>query len=187
MIKGYSYKLREVQLSDAEFILSLRNDKSLNSFINKTSSNIKDQIEWISNYRNRDNDYYFVIENLKSSESEGLIAVYDIDETKKCGEWGRWIICKGSLASLESVYLIFKFSFEFLNLSTLFCRTVSDNKHVVNFHDSYGARRSALLSDYFIVNDSKYDVVEHSISFDAWKEKISPKLEKTVVKISKRI
>lgn len=187
MIEGFSFKLREVTFSDVDFILNLRNDESLNRFINSTSNKVKDQIEWISKYQKRHDDFYFVVENLKTTESEGLISVYDINKYSKCGEWGRWIMRPGSLAVVESVYLIFKFSFEFLNLSNLFSRTVCQNSNVVNFHDNYGAQRSKLLNDYFMINGSKYDAIEHKVSHDDWNENISPKLEQVAVKISKRI
>ena len=187
MIKGFAFQLREVELSDAPFILKLRNDKALNRFINDTSSNLADQVEWISQYQQRDYDFYFVVESINPTKPAGVISFYDIDKQKNSAEWGRWIVCQDSLCAVESVYLLFKFAFDVMGLRTLFSRTVSANTHVVNFHNSYGAQWSKLISNHCYIGGEMYDVVEHQVSFENWQKNISIKLEKAALKIANRI
>ena len=65
IIDGASYRIRPVKLSDAKFIIDIRlADAERNKFINKISHDIETQEEWIKKYLNRNNDYYFVVENL---------------------------------------------------------------------------------------------------------------------------
>ena len=50
MIDGFLYRLREVKLSDASFILNLRNNEELNRFINATSDSLELQELWLKDY-----------------------------------------------------------------------------------------------------------------------------------------
>jgi hypothetical protein len=54
MIEKYDLRMRLVEESDAEFILSLRTDESLNQFLSKTSTSLSAQIDWIRNYKIRE-------------------------------------------------------------------------------------------------------------------------------------
>ena len=106
-LNGFSYRLRPVNIKDAEFIVELRTaDADRNKYINTTSTDENLQKKWILEYETRNNDYYFVIENILDSSQEGVIAIYDVNDNK--AEWGRWVLKKSSLASIESVDLRFK-------------------------------------------------------------------------------
>lgn len=129
-IEGMSYRLRPVNLDDAQFIIDIRLEDSLrNKYIHPISPDIKNQEAWIKDYLLRDHDYYFVVENKITNQKEGLIAVYNIQDQR--GEWGRWVLKKGSLASIESVYLLFKISFTKLYLKEVYCRTIAENKKAI--------------------------------------------------------
>src|SRR5574344_827291 len=95
-IRGYGYCLRPVTVDDAQFIINVRlEDENRNKFIHKISHDINAQITWINNYLVKEDDYYFVVENLLTGEAEGLIGIYNING--KSAEWGRWVIKKGSM------------------------------------------------------------------------------------------
>ena len=68
-VKGKAFYLRPVTNNDAKYILSLRNNPKLNKYINPTSSNIEDQINWLEAYYERKNDYYFIVEKIKKKNS----------------------------------------------------------------------------------------------------------------------
>lgn len=137
VIDGFSYRLRPVSLNDAQFIIDVRlEDLERNKYIHKISSDLYLQQKWIESYLERDFDYYFVIENIFTEESEGLIGLYNLNSDSASAEWGRWVIRKGSLAAVESVALIYKLAFDILGLESIYCRTLSDNKAVVSFHNS---------------------------------------------------
>lgn len=162
-IDGISYRIRPVRISDAKFIIDTRlADAERNQFINKISDDLESQKEWIKKYLEQDNDYYFVVENLLSGEPEGLIGVYDIKNGR--GEWGRWVVKKSSLAAVESVDLLFKAAFEYIGLSEVYCRTITDNQAVVSFHDSLNALKRGVIENHVRLDDYFYDVVEHYVT-----------------------
>ena len=185
IVDGINYRLRPVRLTDAEFIINVRlEDLERNCFINKISSDIGLQEQWITNYLSRDDDYYFVVENLLDGKPEGLISVYDINDGR--GEWGRWVIKKSSLAAIESVDLLFKVAFEYIGLSEVYCRTIEDNHAVVSFHDALKELRRGVLTNHTKINGVDYNVVEHYVSREYYYEHIRETLEDKASIIYKR-
>jgi len=188
MIKGYAFKLRPIADSDAEFVVALRSDQQQsNRYLHQISNRVEDQLIWLNQYYTRPNDYYFVIECLKSGNSEGLISVYNIDMSSKCGEWGRWIIRRNSLASVESAWLIYRVSFEVLNLDFVYCRTVADNRKVASFHDSCGITSRCILKDFYTIEGRIFDAIEHTVTKEVWNEVTKPLLQKIASLTAKKI
>ena len=175
-LAGFAYRLRPIDDEDAPLVLELRGNTKLNRYLHATSQKLDDQLDWFARYYERPGDYYFVVERQDSGASEGVISLYNIDPEAACGEWGRWILRPGSLAAVESAWLIYRYAFEQLGLERVYCRTVADNKPVVSFHDSCGITDKRLLSGYFELGDKSADAVEHQITRQAW-EAIGPQLE----------
>lgn len=165
-LAGAAFGLRPVTTRDAEFIVTLRGDASLNAFINSTSPRVEDQLAWIERYEQRAGDYYFVIERLSDHAAEGLVGIYDIADGE--GEWGRWILRSGSLAAVESAALIYRCAFELLGLEAVMCRTVAANVRVVSFHDSCGVAQRRVLPCHVELRGQRWDAVEHRLSREAW-------------------
>jgi RimJ/RimL family protein N-acetyltransferase len=186
VLDGYAFRLRPVTDTDAEFILELRSDPGLNRYLHTTSGKLSDQLHWLEAYYGRQNDYYFVIERIEGCAPEGVIAVYDIDTDKLTGEWGRWIVRPGSLAGVESAWLIYRCAFERLNLKSVYCRTVADNMQVVSFHDSCGIRNKKLLPEFFNIDNELYDAVEHCLNDFEW-EPVNNRLARLAQLTSRRL
>lgn len=167
-LEGFAYRLRPISNADASFVLQLRSNSHLNQFLHTTSPNLQDQMNWFSAYYERAGDYYFVIERKDSSSPEGLISLYDVNFESKKAEWGRWILKPGSLAAVESALAIYTFGFEQLQLSQIYCRTVSNNKSVVSFHDSCGIQHRKVLKNHFKIGEHFVDAVEHLIDLQSW-------------------
>jgi len=177
ILAGPAFRLRPIGDADAHLLLELRCNPYLNRFLHATSSSLEDQLTWLARYYDRSGDYYFVVERLETGAPEGVISVYDIDFETRSGEWGRWILKPGSLAAVESAWLIYRYSFEQLDLSQVYCRTVADNRPVVSFHDSCGIPQRRLLPGHFDLSGHRIDAVEHLMDRRAWAE-ISPRLQK---------
>lgn len=176
IIDGYAYKIRPVFIDDAQFIIDVRlEDEKRNRFLHKISPDIKDQEKWIEAYLGRKDDYYFVIENKLSSEPEGLIGIYSIENNK--ATWGRWVVKKGSLAAIESVDLMFKASFEYLNLEKVYSQTIIDNETVVSFHENIGAVNAGVIKNYFLLDEKYYDAVEHFVTKEHYFSQLQNVLE----------
>lgn len=157
-ISGKFIDLRPVVKNDASFILELRLDPYLRRFIHDTEPYMEKQIEWLVKHAQEHNDYYFILEN-KSGKNSGTIAVYGIDAQKKKGEWGRWLIRPGQpvWVAIESMLMIYHFSFFFLNLETLINGTQNENKHVIFFHKQYAnILRETEKETWFYVNKEDF-------------------------------
>jgi len=162
------YRLRPVKPQDAPFIVALRTDPLLNRFIHEISPRVEDQVAWLDRYFLRPDDYYFIVENVDSAEAQGTIGLYKPDSESSCTEWGRWILKRGSMAALESAWLIYEVAFSRLRLASLCSRTLAENLGVVSFHDSFGARRVAVLEQHFIVRGEPRSAIEHRITAAEW-------------------
>lgn len=171
-LTGAAFRLRPIGGGDAAFVLQLRTDPTLNRFLHATSDSIADQLSWLSRYYERPDDYYFVVESIRSGNPEGVISVYDIERQSLQGEWGRWILRPGSLAAVESSWLIYRAAFERLGLESVYCRTVAENKPVVSFHDSCGISDRCVLPGHFEIAGRSVDAIQHRVARSSW-----PKLD----------
>ena len=82
-ISGPAFTLRPVENRDINFMIQLRSDPELNRFLHKISGSFDDQLKWLQIYFAKMNDFYFVIESQKYRTPEGLISIYNVDETQK--------------------------------------------------------------------------------------------------------
>lgn len=162
------YCLRPVTLEDAAFIVELRSDPLLNRYLHEISSRVEDQVTWLERYFARPNDYYFIVEDADSGERHGTIGIYDVETKVSRGEWGRWILKHGSMAALESAWLVYEAGFAKLGLAILSSRTLIENPRVVSFHDSFGASRMRILKDHFLVGGERKSAIEHRIEAANW-------------------
>lgn len=140
IIKGKNIILRTVELEDAEFIYKLRRNPKRSKYMNKISSNIEKQIEWIKKYKMReknDEEYYFVIESLKK-EKLGLIRMYDFKEVnnKKVFSIGSWIFKENVniMMIFESLLRIYEFGFHKKNFELVYFNVKKDNIKVFNHY-----------------------------------------------------
>ena len=185
-VDGSIYRLRPICDGDASLVVELRCNPELNRFLHASSSKIDDQLKWLESYYKREDDFYFVIENCCSGVPEGVIALYDVSFDQRTGEWGRWILRPGSLAAVESAYLIYKVAFDLVKLESVFCRTVADNAKVVSFHDSCGLPVRKVRKGHFHLASGCHDAVEHWIDRSSW-SKLKPRLESLIQLTAKRM
>lgn len=184
-IDGFGYSLRPVRLSDARFILKIRlEDMNRTRYIHEIPDDIELEEKWIEEYFKRDGDFFFIIENKFTGEPEGTIAIYDLEDGR--AEWGRWVIQKGSMASVESVNLIYKAAFQRLNLRELYCRTIEENSAVISFHDSLPQKKRGILTDFFKLRGEYYNAIEHYVDKKYYCEELSGALEKKAFAIFQR-
>jgi len=118
----------------------------------------------------------FVIENILSGKSEGLIAIYDVKDGK--AEWGRWVVKKDSVCAVESFCLLCRAAFEKLGLKELYCRTIQDNIPVVSFHESVKQKNRGALENFFTLNGKKYNAVEHYMDKEYFYSEVLAHVEK---------
>jgi RimJ/RimL family protein N-acetyltransferase len=186
-LAGYAYGLRPVELDDAEFIVALRTrDPQRVRYLHPIPPDTEQQRRWLRSYFERENDYYFVVENRDSRDRHGLVGIYNIDPVVQTGEWGRWILRPGSFAAVESALLVYRLAFEYLQLRSIYCITVADNLPVVSFHDSCGLERVASLPRHFELAGVTYDGVKQVCTHENWPI-VRSRLEVQAERIARRL
>jgi len=139
-LEGFAFALRPAAEGDAPFIFGLRSDPVLGRFVHATTP--EGHRRWLSEYFERAGDYYFIVERLGGGAPEGTVGIYNLDETGRSAEWGRWILRRESLGAVESVWLAYRVAFELLDREVMYARTLRRNDRVIAFHDSCGCVRN---------------------------------------------
>lgn len=143
-IQGKYVKLRSVSVDDAGFIVAIRNDKEINSFIHPTPTDIGLQIQWIRDQIQREGDYYFIMRDVMDNTPIGLLSIYNISKEGNA-EYGRWISRGGALQNVEAVTLLFDFAFSELDIKQIYMLTMEENHKVRHFWKSFGARDMGII------------------------------------------
>lgn len=166
---GRTFRLRPVKPEDAAFILELRGDRQRGRYLNRGAGDLAAQHRWLDQYFEREGDYYFVIERRRDGSPEGTAGIYNLDTTGQTAEWGRWILRPASAAGLESAGLVYRVAFEKLHLDSVYCRTVAENRGVIEIHRRFGMQHVATLASYFELDGRRLDVVETRLTAERWR------------------
>ena len=133
-IEGIQTKLVEIDESDAEAVVNLRNNPQYNKYLFQSPVTVEEQKNWIKkNKLKGDNVNFKVVDH--SGNFKGTISVYDIKAGR--GEFGRYIVTN-PIYAIEAEYLFLKFSFEVLRLESIFCQTNYENTGVWKQHGQFG-------------------------------------------------
>lgn len=140
-ISGKNINLRDIEISDAQFVLNLRTNEKKSLYLHKTDADIQKQIDYINKYKTLENEWYFIIED-KEGKSLGTVRIYDVIDDSFC--WGSWLIIDDAPAktALESALLIYDYAFSHLNFNNVHFDVRKGNVKVQRFHELFGAKRS---------------------------------------------
>jgi RimJ/RimL family protein N-acetyltransferase len=155
-IFGKNIVFRNADVSDAEFILSLRLDAKKSLFISMTSLKIESQIAWLKNYSEADDQAYFIIETIDGT-ALGTVRIYNAVDDKFC--WGSWILSDKAQksAAIESALIVYSFAIDYLGFKSAHCLNVRKGNHSVRrFHEQCGAE---------LVDENEYDYI-YAIKFE---------------------
>jgi RimJ/RimL family protein N-acetyltransferase len=145
-ISGSSHlgtSLRPICVEDAEFVLELRNNDTLNRHISSTSTSVSSQKQWIRDYLVRyesGQEAYFIIVN--GGKPRGTIRIYNYDARSSTTTYGSWLLAPDSPAScaFSSTILNHDLCFNVLKFTRIVFDVRTDNKSVWRFHEGVGAR-----------------------------------------------
>lgn len=155
-IKGSIIDLKSVVIGDAKYILELRQNPQLNTFISSTSINLDDQIVWIDNYLKREaelKEFYFIVKN-KDNNSCGTVRIYNVNAEKKECTWGSFMLDENrpDRASYEVITLSLDFAFEVLKLKKVLLDVRKENKKAIHIYEKAGFKKiNEDLENYYYI------------------------------------
>lgn len=160
-VEGTDVRLRAAQIGDAEFTYNIRQDKEKTRFIHSVNGTIDDQKEWLRSQREREGDYFFIVET-KDDTPIGTTSVYNIQGDE--GEGGRILLYGTPVQNAEATMLGYDFAFYVYGLKKLWLTVHEDNIHVQGYVKKFGAeekfRKYSEEMDaviiYYLVTEEKY-------------------------------
>lgn len=163
-IEGKLVNLREIEVSDAKFILDLRLSSKGIKFLNKTNSNIDNQIQYIKNYKTLEYEWYFIVES-KDHVPLGCLSAYDVKNNSVCT--GRWIMTATTStgAGIEGDLLLKNFVFNILDVDILRTDTRYSNKNMINYFRMWGCEITSKTDEliYFSLVKKIYEKNKYKI------------------------
>ncbi|MCC3703453.1 GNAT family N-acetyltransferase [Rouxiella badensis] len=108
---GKTIVLRPVEISDYEFIHSLRVAPKSTKFLSIVDDDPLQQKRWLEQYKKREDageECYFLIQRVDNAQSVGSLRAYNIDNEKKTAQCGSWILNenKTMTSAVESILLL---------------------------------------------------------------------------------
>jgi len=161
LIEKYNVRKRLVEMEDAKFITNLRADTELCQFIHFGDGSLKNQIEWLRKYKEREKqekEYYFIFESL-DGKTYGTERFYDFDDHSFVG--GSWLFTRDSPAGLPVLCELAarKFAFEISRFVYNRLDVRKGNKKVLNYHRKVWKVQTIAedeLNFYFILNKNQF-------------------------------
>lgn len=153
----YGVNMRLVEPKDASFIIDIRTDEKRRKYISATDENIGKQIQWINNYKLREQkgkEYYFIAVD-EDGESFATYRVYNIENNT--AEIGSWVTKPGYNKTENSIkvdIIMKEFVFQQLGFDTLNFEVRKENKSVVRYHKMFAPQviRETDQDIFFILN-----------------------------------
>jgi RimJ/RimL family protein N-acetyltransferase len=142
LVRGKHVLLREVQESDAAFILRLRLHPIKGRYLSPVDDDEEKQRAWIRNYQESEGQAYFVICDARL-ERLGTVRIYDAQGSSF--SWGSWILTDAAptFAAIESALLVYHVATQRWGFQACHFKVHRENINTLGFHTKFGARRIA--------------------------------------------
>lgn len=157
-VYGKNLYFRDITEDDAKFVFDLRTNPKKNRYLSATSGRLEDQINWIVNYKSKNDQAYFIICD-KDDNKLGCIRMYDPICYSYC--WGSWLMINGlgPLVAIESALLIYAYG-KNLGFNEARIDVRQANEHVWKFHEKFSSAalvRQDGIDRYYVVSEDKID------------------------------
>ena len=138
---GHQLILRNADVSDAEFLVKLRTHPQKRRFISETSMEVAPQIAWLTQYAQRADDAYFVVEDLRGQKM-GTVRLYDPLDDKFC--FGSWVTIEGAPVThaIEALLMVYHYALDELGFNYSYFAVRKANRSVWRFMESFGGART---------------------------------------------
>ncbi len=135
IISGKLVDLKAVEIDDAEFTLSIRQDPEITKHLPRIDITLDQQREWIRKQREEENGYFFVVWD-KQGNRIGTIGIYDIEGNM--GEGGRLAMYGDAFQKIEAGLLMSEFEFETLQMDHIIGWVEADNAPAIRWNEWFG-------------------------------------------------
>ena len=172
--EGFGVRLRPVRMEDAGFIVWLRNLDHARGRIGDSAPDATSQTAWLSNYFERADDYYFIIETM-AGWAVGTYGLWDFRD--QSAESGRWIIRQDVPAAIPSAILGLDLAFGKLGLKRIRVKTVSTNLPVLSLNRKFGMKETHVERDSQMIGGKSVDQIHFTLEPEDWakaRAKLSP-------------
>lgn len=139
VLKNEDRIMRPVTMSDAEFIVRLRNQPHVKGRVHDSVIDVQSQKAWLEAYFKRENEYYWIIETL-DHRPIGTESLYNYNSETNTIESGRWVLLANERINLiASTIQFFDFAFDVLGVDRIVFDIVATNKSVIRYQELCGA------------------------------------------------
>ena len=172
MLVGNFVILRVIEKADAEIIRKWKNDPyNYNYFANRFFISDVKQENWISSRLIDNSSLYLMIIDKKTDIPIGMTLFEDINYRNRNACWGIYIAdlkYRKRIYSVESVYLLFNYAFDYLNLYKVYGNTLTGNEKGRYFHKYIGFTEEAVFHNHLFLDHSYVDLIWISLFADEW-------------------
>lgn len=163
----FGVRLRPVAMTDAAFIVWLRNLDHAIGRVGDSATDIAGQQKWLEAYFARGGDYYFLAET-PGGIPAGTYSLYNA--AARSAEAGRWIMRPGVTTALPSGFALYDIAFRQLKLSELIGTTVATNLPVLSLNRKFGWRQTRVETAAQIIGGQPVDLIHFVLTPSAWAE-----------------
>lgn len=169
MIKEFSNRLpyshddvtlRLLERDDLLTTLQWRNDANVRKwFKNSNIIDVDDHYKWFESYKNKRDDYVFIILSNENSSLVGQGAIYNIDFDEKRAEIGRFIAAPdnaGKGLMKATCAAILEFAHNTMQLDTLYLEVYKNNHKAIHIYEECGFIETS-SNEYFMFMECKLD------------------------------
>lgn len=163
--EGFNLRLRPVRITDAAFIVWLRNLDHVKGRVGDSAANTAAQETWLKNYFEREGDYYFIAETLDGI-SLGTHGIYNVKGNS--AEQGRQIMRPDVMSGVPTALLATDLAFRNMGLSELRSTCVSTNRAVVSLHRKSGYKELGIERSAQFIGGQPVDLVQFLLTAENW-------------------
>lgn len=175
MLIGKFVTLRVMESSDTKMIRMWKNSPdNYKYFANRNFISDSKQEDWFQERSKDPNAIYLIIVENKNNTAIGMTLLESIDHKNQNASWGIYISIpdfRKKIFALESVFLLFNYSFDYLNLYKVYGNTLKENSRGRNFHKYLGFDEEATFFNHVFLDGEFTDLIWISIFRDTWNTK----------------
>jgi RimJ/RimL family protein N-acetyltransferase len=143
-------QIRLLEEKDLEQLRQWRNQDHIRScFVNKDIISAEQQQKWWAGYKDREDDYVFIIEEIEEGLGPvGAISLYHIDWDNKRAEYGRLMLgepkARGKGLARTASELVLLIAFELFLLDEVYLEVYADNQPAIKVYEACGFEQTGL-------------------------------------------